>query len=72
MNLSKFKNVKLKDWVLEKNSLKDYGYVGYTFRTCKKRKGDTLRLGWFHSDTELQSKTAAGLWKKIVKYLEGL
>ncbi len=58
MNLSKFKNVKLKDWVLEKNADRKCGYVGYMFTNYK--------------NVLFKSKTVAGLWKKIEGYLNSL
>ncbi len=66
MNLSKLK--KLKDWVLTKNSFKHCGY-GYTFKYY--RKFDKVAQSYFDFKV-VKSKTAAGLWKKIEKYLEGL
>ncbi len=66
MNLSKLK--KLKDWTLAKNTVLVDGYIGYTFKHY--RKFD--KLGLIYLDFKIiQSKTAAGLWKKIEKYLEG-
>ncbi len=64
MNLSKLKNVKLKDWILLHNSNKRGGLVGYQFMHYHKPHPSGIKT--------LQSKTAAGLWKKIEKYLEGL